>query len=60
MSLQSPLTASDEYLRHRDHGIETIEVTASLHRQVWVSGTSIFVDVAVSNKSKKTVKRIEL
>ena len=60
MSLPSPLTASDEYLRHRDHGIETIKVTAGLHRQVWVSGTSIFVDVSVVNKSKKTVKRIEL
>ena len=60
MSLPSPLTASDEYLRHRDHGIETIKVTAGLHRQVWVSGTSIFVDVSVVNKSKKIVKRIEL
>lgn len=60
MSLPSPLTASDEYLRHRDHGIESIKVTAGLHRQVWVSGTSIFVDVSVINKSKKTVKRIEL
>jgi hypothetical protein len=27
---------------------------------VWVSGTSIFVDVSVVNKSKKTVKRMEL
>jgi hypothetical protein len=60
MSLPSPLTASDEYLRHRDHGIESIKVTAGLHRQVWVSGTSIFVDVSVVNKSKKHVKRIEL
>ncbi|KIW06346.1 uncharacterized protein PV09_02808 [Verruconis gallopava] len=60
MSLPSPLTASDEYIRHRDHGMETIKVTAGLHRQVWVSGTSIFVDVAVINKSKKAVKRIEL
>lgn len=60
MSLPSPLTASDEYIRHRDNGIETIKVTAGLHRQVWVSGTSIFVDVHIANKSKKAVKRLEL
>lgn len=60
MSLPSPLTASDEYIRHRDSGIETIKVTAGLHRQVWVSGTNIFVDVHIANKSKKVVKRLEL
>jgi hypothetical protein len=60
MSLPSPLTASDEYTRHREHGIETIKVTAGLHRQVWVSGTIIFVDVHIANKSKKVVKRLEL
>lgn len=60
MSLPSPLTASDEYIRHRENGIETIKVTAGLHRQVWVSGTNIFVDVHIANKSKKVVKRLEL
>lgn len=60
MSLPSPLSASDEYIRHRDSGIETIKVTAGLHRQVWVSGTNIFVDVHIANKSKKVVKRVEL
>ncbi|KAF2455909.1 hypothetical protein BDY21DRAFT_349047 [Lineolata rhizophorae] len=60
MSLPSPLTASDEYIRHRDHGIEIIRLTAGLHRQVWVSGTSIFVDVHIANSSKKTIKRMEL
>jgi hypothetical protein len=60
MSLPSPLTASDEYIRHRENGIDTIKVTAGLHRQVWVSGTNIFVDVHIANKSKKVVKRLEL
>ncbi|KAE9982841.1 hypothetical protein EG328_010580 [Venturia inaequalis] len=60
MSLPSPLTASDEYIRHRDSGMETIKVTAGLHRQVWVSGTNIFVDVHIANNSKKVVKRVEL
>ncbi|KAF2433240.1 hypothetical protein EJ08DRAFT_96276 [Tothia fuscella] len=60
MSLPSPLTASDEYTKHREHGIETIKVTAGLHRQVWVSGTSIFVDVHIANDSKKSIKKLEL
>ena len=60
MSLPSPLTASDGYVRHGSHSIETIAVTAGLHRQVWVSGTSIFVDVHTANNSKKTIKRLEL
>ena len=60
MSLPSPLTASDEYTRHSANGVETIKVTAGLHRQVWVSGTSIFADVHVANSSKKFIKRLEL
>jgi hypothetical protein len=60
MSLPSPLTASDEYFCHRDGPIESIKVTAGLHRQVWVSGTIIFVDVRIANNHKKSIKRLEL
>jgi len=60
VSLPSPLTASDEYTRPRDSSIEVVKVTAGLHRQVWVSGTSIYVDVHVANNSRKNIKRIEL
>ncbi|KAF2757872.1 hypothetical protein EJ05DRAFT_438960, partial [Pseudovirgaria hyperparasitica] len=60
MSLPSPLTAEDEFIRSRDHGLEVIHVTAGLHRQVWVSGTSIFVDIHVANNSSKNIKRLEL
>ncbi|KAH7402282.1 hypothetical protein DE146DRAFT_780714 [Phaeosphaeria sp. MPI-PUGE-AT-0046c] len=60
MSLPSPLTASDEWLKQRATTIEIIRVTAGLHRQVWVSGTSIYVDVHVCNNSRKNIKRIEL
>jgi hypothetical protein len=60
MSLPSPLTASDEYMRTRDASVEVIKVTAGLHRQVWVSGTSIYVDVHIVNNSRKTIKKIEL
>lgn len=60
MSLPSPLTASDEWLKPRETSIEIIRVTAGLHRQVWVSGTSIYVDVHICNNSRKNIKRIEL
>ncbi|EME88122.1 uncharacterized protein MYCFIDRAFT_96359, partial [Pseudocercospora fijiensis CIRAD86] len=49
-SLQSPLTASDELRMARAAGQETLKVTAGLHRQVWVSGSSIFVDVHILNQ----------
>jgi len=60
MSLPSPLTASDQYRSSRSKADESVIVTAGLHRQVWVSGTSIFADVHVVNSSQKLVKKLEL
>jgi len=60
ISLPSPLTASDEYVRHRDTGLDFVRVTAGLHRQVWVSGTTMFVDVHIANNSKRMIKRLDL
>jgi hypothetical protein len=60
VSLPSPLTASDEYIRHRESGTEALKITAGLHRQVWVSGTSIFVDVHIANSTSKHIKRLEM
>lgn len=59
-SLTSPLTASDEICVSRPTGQEVLRVTAGLHRQVWVSGSSIFVDVHISNKTHKPVKKLDL
>lgn len=60
VSLPSPLNASDEWIRPRDTTVEVVRLTAGIHRQVWVSGTNIFVDVYIVNNSHKTVKKIEL
>lgn len=60
MSLPSPLTASDEWIRPRETTVEVVRVTAGLHRQVWVSGTNLYVDVHIANNSRKTVRKIEL
>lgn len=59
-SLPSPLTASDEQSFSRNGLMETAKITAGLHRQVWVSGSSIFVDVHIANGSRKTIKKLEL
>ena len=59
-SLPSPLTAADELSLRRFGRCESVTLTAGLHRQVWVSGSSIFVDVHIANKSHKAVKRLEL
>ena len=60
MSLPSPLTASDEWIKARDSILDIVRVTACLHRQVWVSGTGIYVDVHIINNSRKYIKKIEL
>ncbi|KAH9843327.1 Arrestin (or S-antigen), C-terminal domain [Teratosphaeria destructans] len=59
-SLPSPLTAADELRMPRTSITESVKVTAGLHRQVWVSGSTIFVDVHIVNKSRKAVKRLDL
>ncbi|KAH0018307.1 hypothetical protein KCU72_g13500, partial [Aureobasidium melanogenum] len=59
-SLPSPLTASDEQSFSKSGTIETAKMTAGLHRQVWVSGSSIFVDIHIANGSRKTIKKLDL
>ncbi|WPG98504.1 Hypothetical protein R9X50_00129500 [Acrodontium crateriforme] len=59
-SLPSPLTAYDELHIPRPTGYESVKLTAGLHRQVWVSGGNIFVDVHVANKSQRLIRKLEL
>ncbi|KAF2210899.1 hypothetical protein CERZMDRAFT_113050 [Cercospora zeae-maydis SCOH1-5] len=59
-SLPSPLTASDELSFSRSAALETLKVTAGLHRQVWVSGNSIFVDLHIVNNCYRPVRKLEL
>lgn len=58
MSLPSPLTSSDEIVLHR--GRDRVKVTAGLHRQVWVNGTTLFADVHIVNNSRKNIRRVEI
>ena len=59
-SLPSPLIASDELSLQRWGAVEILNLTAGLYRQVWVSGSSIFVDLHISNKTHRPVKRVDL
>lgn len=59
-SLPSPLLAADSLcLAHFGEG-QHIRLTAGLHRQVWVNGGRIFVDIHVANNSSKIIKKIEV
>ncbi|KAH0537797.1 hypothetical protein FGG08_005479 [Glutinoglossum americanum] len=60
VSLPSPLTVSDEHVLRRGGGSDSVKVTAGIHRQVWVSGTTIFVDVFIANNSYKKVRTLTL
>ncbi|OQU96607.1 Arrestin or S-antigen, domain-containing protein [Cladophialophora immunda] len=58
-SLASPLLATDTLYLAREPDIQTVKLTAGLHRQTWVNGALIFIDVHVANNTSKTVKKIE-
>ncbi|MCJ1387741.1 hypothetical protein MMC18_000584 [Xylographa bjoerkii] len=60
LNLASPLTASEEIHFSRFGIHDTIKLTAGVHRQTWVSGIALFVDVHISNSSQRTVKKIDL
>ena len=39
---------------------EEASLTALLNREVWASGMSLFVDLHISNRSRRTVKRVNI
>ena len=42
------------------YSTQTVRLTAGLHRQTWISGYPVFVDMHIENKSSKDVKKVEL
>nr|POE88140.1 uncharacterized protein CFP56_11369 [Quercus suber] len=58
--LQNPLTVFEEYYPPKSDGRENVKLTAGLHRQVWLSGSSIFVDVHICNRTRKAIRRLDL
>lgn len=51
---------SDEAHFSKRSNTPKIGLMAGLHRQTWISGYLLFVDVHIENNSSKTVKKIEL
>ena len=60
VNLPQPLSASDVITLSKTLPFEEASLTALLHREVWASGMSLFVDLHISNRSQKVVKRISL
>ena len=60
MNLLSPLLATDELHVPKAGISSSIRLTAGLHRQTWISGYVLFVDVLIDNRSRKPVNKIEI
>ncbi|KAL8725957.1 MAG: hypothetical protein Q9166_007034 [cf. Caloplaca sp. 2 TL-2023] len=60
LNLPNPLVATEEIQTSHRAGIETVELTAGVHRQTWISGYPLFADVRIGNRGSKIVKKIEL
>jgi hypothetical protein len=60
INLPNPLTAYDELELPSARETGIIKLTAGLHRQTWLSGINIWVDVHISNTSTKTVRKLEV
>ena len=59
-SLPDPLLASDAVSIANNGQIDTCKLTAGLHRQTWVDGAAIFVDIHIANNTSKSVKKVEV
>lgn len=60
VNLSSPLVAVDEMPTSKRFNTQTVKLTAGLHRQTWISGYPVFVDMHIENKSSRDVKKVEL
>ena len=59
-SLPTPLLATEQLSIPHGHATRNIKLTAGLHRQTWVNGAMIFVDVHIMNNSSKTLRKVEV
>ena len=60
VNLSSPLVAVDEMPVSKRYSTQTVKLTAGIHRQTWISGYPVFVDMHIENKSSKGFKQVEL
>ncbi|KAL9603301.1 MAG: hypothetical protein Q9219_001324 [cf. Caloplaca sp. 3 TL-2023] len=60
LNLPNPLVVTDEVHSSHRGSLETVILTAGVHRQTWISGYPMFVDVRITNRGHKAVKKVEL
>lgn len=39
---------------------QMVKLTAGLHRQTWISGYPVFIDIHIENRTSRDVKKVEL
>lgn len=59
-NLPSPLVATDVLTLALAPSLQTVKLTAGLHRQTWVNGGLIFVDIHIDNSTDRILKKIEI
>ncbi|KAL8825327.1 MAG: hypothetical protein Q9170_007835 [Blastenia crenularia] len=60
INLPNPLVVTDEVQSSRRGSLETVVLTAGVHRQTWISGYPLYVDVRIAIRGGRTVRKIEL
>ncbi|KAI4122200.1 MAG: hypothetical protein LQ338_005956 [Usnochroma carphineum] len=60
VNLPIPLVVTDEVQSSHRGSLETVILTAGVHRQTWISGYPLFVDVRIQNRGSKLVRKVEL
>ena len=60
VNLRYPLSACDELNLSKKFNTQIIKLTVGIHRQTWISGYPVFVDVHIENRSCKDVRKLEL
>ncbi|KAL8866718.1 MAG: hypothetical protein Q9174_006128, partial [Haloplaca sp. 1 TL-2023] len=60
LNLPNPLVVTDDVQSSRRAHLDTVTLTAGLHRQTWISGYPLFVDIRISNHGSKAMKKVEL
>ncbi|KAI4177038.1 MAG: hypothetical protein LQ343_000518 [Gyalolechia ehrenbergii] len=53
VNLPNPLVVTDEVQSSHRGSLQTVVLTAGVHRQTWISGYPLFVDVRISNRGVK-------
>ncbi|KAL8737115.1 MAG: hypothetical protein Q9181_002009 [Wetmoreana brouardii] len=60
LNLPNPLVVTDEVQSSHRGSLDTVVLTAGVHRQTWISGYPLFVDVRILNRGSKAVRKVEM